>query len=219
LKEALRKNPRAVLAELKRASPSKGKIGTISDPAQRASLYVQAGAAAISVLTSPKFEGSLKDLALVQKSLAHTSVPILRKDFILEPVQIAQAAAHGANAVLLIVTFLKERTQEMLEITKKMGLEAVVEVHSEEEFQYFQGAEIVAVNQRNLLDFSMHPDVHARLIGKIPEQAVPMAASGIASAEDAARLFGLGYTALLVGESLTRAEDPLQFLSSLRLPC
>lgn len=219
LKEAL-EGPNAILAEIKRSSPSKGKIGSIPDPAKRASQYVQGGASAISVLTSSRFDGSLEDLGAVAKSLFHTPVPILRKDFILEPIQIAQAAAHGADAVLLIATFLKERTQEMLDLTKKMGLEALIEVHREEEFAYFHGAEIVGVNQRNLVDFSMHPEVHANLIDKIPEGCLSLAASGILSSEDADRIFALGYRAILVGEALTRSESPLDFLSSLRSsPC
>jgi indole-3-glycerol phosphate synthase len=220
LKNALATTPHAILAEIKRASPSKGIIGEIPDLANQASQYVQGGAAAISVLTSERFKGTLEDLGAVAKSLAHTPVPILRKDFILEPIQIAQAAAHGADAVLLIATFLKRRTQEMIEIAKKIGLETIVEVHTAEELSYFQGAEIVAVNQRDLHNFSMHPETHEKLIGKIPQGALPLAASGVATPEDAARIFGLGYRALLVGEALTRSDNPLEFLSQIRMiPC
>jgi anthranilate phosphoribosyltransferase len=215
LKKALSSTPNAVLAEIKRASPARGKIGDIPDPASQAMKYVQGGAAAISVLTCLRFDGTLEDLGAVVRSLAKTRLPVLRKDFILEPIHIAQAAAHGADAVLLIATFLKERTQEMMEMAKKIGLEAVVEVHDPEELRYFQGAEIIAVNQRNLSDFSMHPEIHDLAIGKIPSSALPLAVSGIASAEEAKRLFQLGYRALLIGEALTRSNDPAQFLRSI----
>ena len=220
LKKALATTPHAVLAEIKRASPSLGKIGAIPDPAVQASKYVQGGAAAISVLTSARFDGTLEDLGAVAKSLELTPVPILRKDFILEPIQIAQAAAHGADAVLLIAGHLKERLPEMMEVAKKIGLEALVEVHDPKELDYFRGAEIIAVNQRNLHDFSMHPEIHEFAIGKIPAAALPVAASGVASPIDAARLFQMGYRALLIGEALTRSKDPIAFLRELRrLPC
>lgn len=215
LKEAL-ESPNAILAEIKRSSPSRGKIGSIPDPGKRASLYVEGGASAISVLTSSRFDGSLEDLGAVAKSLVYTPVPVLRKDFILEPIQIAQAAAHGADAVLLIASFLKERTQEMLDLTKKMGLEALVEVHREEELAYFHDAEIVGVNQRNLLDFSMHPEAHDNIIDKLPKDCLSLAASGILSSEDATRVFALGYRAILIGEALTRSLNPLDFLSVIR---
>lgn len=238
LKEALRMNPHAIVAEIKRASPSIGKIGVIADPAKRSCDYVAAGAAAISVLTHANFEGSLDDLRSVAKALQGTQVPILRKDFLKEPIHIAQSAAAGADAVLLIAGYLKERTEEMLEMTKRLGLEALVEVHSEEELAYIKTAEIIGVNQRNLRPFldlldasktsgnqpeqtnlSMHPEVCEELIDKLPESAVKLAASGIASAEDAARAFALGYDAILVGEALTRAEDPQQLLIALRGTC
>ncbi len=220
LKEALKETPNAVIAEIKRASPTKGKLGDIPDPAVQASCYVQGGAAAISVLTSSKFDGTLEDLGAVAKSLEASPVPILRKDFILEPIQIAQAAAHGADAVLLIATFLKERTQEMMEAAKKIGLEALVEVHDAEELNYFQGAELIAVNQRNMHEFTMHPEMQEKAIGQIPKEALAVAASGVASPEDAARLYQMGYSAFLIGEALTRSKDPIAFLTQIRrLPC
>jgi len=219
MKEAIRKTPCAILAEIKRASPAKGKIGQIADPAERASLYVQGGAAAVSVLTSARFDGTLEDLHAVSKELIHTPVPVLRKDFILEEIQIAQAAAHGADAVLLIAPFLKEKTGSMIETAKRMGLEAIVEVHTEEELAYFQTADLIAVNQRNLVDFTMHPEKHDQAIPHLPKDAVKIAASGISSAESASQAFALGYDALLVGEALTRSESPLELLASMRTSC
>lgn len=216
LHDALRKNPAAILAEIKRASPSKGKIGEIPDVVQRALGYVMGGAAALSVLTSSRFEGSLEDLRAVTHALSTTQIPVLRKDFISEPIQLAQTAVHGADAVLLIAASLKEKTAEMMAMAKQMGLEAVVEVHTEQEIAYGKGAEILGVNQRDLSDFSMHKEVHEQLIGKIPEGAVRLAESGIQTAEDARHLFSLGYDALLVGEALTRAINPLELLSAMR---
>jgi indole-3-glycerol phosphate synthase len=104
----------------------------------------------------------------------------------------------------------------MIETAKKIGLEAIVEVHGVEDGAYFQDAEIIGVNQRNLSDFSMHPQIHETWISRIPAKVVSLAASGVLSPEDAERIFALGYEAILVGEALTRSEDPLSLLSSFR---
>ncbi len=213
LKSALKNH--AVIAEIKRASPSKGKIGEIRDVSERASLYVQGGAAALSVLTDPAFDGRLRDL---QQAAKECPVPILRKGFFYEKKDVRDAKLNGADAILLIASALKKRTSEMVKEAKRFGLDALVEVHTEEELRFAldAGAEIVGVNQRDLRDFSMHPEVQAELIGKIPPEIVRVAESGVSRAEDAKRAFSLGYDAILVGEALTRAEDPLTFLSTLR---
>ncbi len=219
LKEAIRRNPFAIIAEVKRKSPSAGHIGEIPDSAERASLYVKGGAAAISVLTAEAFGGSIEDLKKVSKTLAHTSVPILRKDFLTEPKQIQEAAEAGADAVLLIVAYLGDRTKEMVLEARKFGLEALVEIHNEAELAIAldSGAEIIGVNQRNLKDFTMHPEIYAEVIEKIPSYLVRIAESGIRTPEDAEHVRNLGFEAILVGEMLTRAEDPLAFLSTLRM--
>lgn len=216
LKQALLYTPHAVIAEIKRKSPSKGEIGKISDPAARASLYVQGGAAAISVLTSAGFGGNLADLKEVANALQATPVPVIRKDFLLTKEDIQ--ASQDADAVLLIVSKLGARTEEMLLECLKVGLEAIVEVHTEEELKIAidAGAEIIGVNQRDLNDFSMHPEVYERLIGKIPANAVKIAESGMRTEEDVRFVRQLGYDAVLVGETLTRSQNPLETLSTFR---
>ncbi len=198
LKEAIRKKPRALIAEIKRASPSRGKIGSIPDVAARAQFFESSGSAAISVLTSSRFDGSLADLEEVSKTV---SIPILRKDFITTEEDLRET---NSDAVLLIVAYLGERTKEMLRLARQYDLEAIVEIHNEEELEIAleARAEMIGVNQRNLTDFSMHPEVH-QLVRKIPEQIVKIGESGIRTPADAERLFQMGYDALLVGEALT----------------
>ncbi|HAB99233.1 MAG TPA: anthranilate phosphoribosyltransferase [Parachlamydiales bacterium] len=198
LKEAIKRSSGALIAEIKRASPSKGKIGDIPDPAQRALFYESNGARAISVLTSDRFEGSLVDLDVVKNVV---SIPVLRKDFVTNFDQLLES---DADAVLLIVANLGERTKEMLDFAKKLGLEAIVEVHNREELDIAlsSGAEMIGVNQRNLKDFTMHPEVYG-LISEIPSHIVKIAESGVRNSSDAQRLFDLGYDAILVGEALT----------------
>lgn len=237
LKEALSQK-KGVLAEIKRASPAKGKIGGIANPAERALQYVSGGASAISVLTSDLFEGTLGDLKAVSEALRNTNVPVLRKDFLLRPEQIAESAEHGADIILLIVYFLKEKTKEMLQEARSFGLEAIVEVHNEEELQIAldAGAEIIGVNQRDLKvfigldekgeicrlqrpqgkDFGMHPEIYEKLIPLIPSHLVKIAESGVKSPDDAVSAYRLGYDAVLVGEALTRSEDPAAFISQMR---
>lgn len=212
LKKALQQF--GVIAEIKRKSPSAGEIGEIPDPAERAKLYVLGGAAAISVLTADSFGGSLDDLETVAEALKDTPVPVVRKDFLTEPEQLKQS--KGADAVLLIVARLKERTKEMLLEAHKLGLEAIVEVHTEEELKIAiaAGAEIIGVNQRDLRDFTMHPEVYERI--EIPAGIVKIAESGMKTAEDVKRVQNLKYDAILVGEALTRAADPLALLSTFR---
>ena len=208
-KEAIRNG--GVIAEIKRASPSKGKIGEINDPAGRAMLYESMGASAISVLTSDRFEGSLDDLRVVRKGV---SIPVLRKDFITTKEQLAET---DADAVLLIVANLKERTKEMLDEARRLRLDAIVEIHNESELQIAldAGAEIIGVNQRNLKDFTMHPEVH-ELVRMIPKHIVKIAESGVQNEEDAKRMFQMGYDAILVGEALTRSPELCEGLCSLK---
>ena len=213
LKEAIRRQPCALIAEIKRASPSKGVIGVIPDAAERARYYESQGAVALSVLTSERFAGSLADLKAVAEAV---SIPVLRKDFITTPEQLAEV---DADAVLLIVFYLGsvEKTKEMLARAQQLGMEAVVEVHNEAELQIAlaAGAEIIGINQRNLSDFTMHPESY-QLIRKMPQQIIKIAESGVCNISDAKERFQMGYDAILVGEALTLNPKLCEALCSLK---
>lgn len=203
LKAAIQNGKGAVIAEIKRASPSAGKIAEILHPMEKVREYVQAGAAAISVLTHEAFGGSMQDL----NEVAHASnVPVLCKDFLIDIAQIAAAASAGADAVLLIVSALKEETARFVKAAHLFGMEAVVEVHHEAELSIALAAQadIIGVNQRDLSDFSMHPEVFQQIGALIPPAIVKIAESGIRSMAEANELFAIGYDGVLVGEALSR---------------
>lgn len=216
---ALRKPPGclAVIGEIKRRSPSKGLISDIKDPALLSRHYNEAGAAAISVLTDgPGFGGSMADLEAVVKEQARKKGQfpgpsvVLRKEFIIDPVQIAEAAVAGAHAVLLIVAALGEaRTGELLAETHRLGLDAIVEVHDEPELAaaVAVGAEIIGVNNRDLRTFEVSLQTAERLRAGIPEGVLAVAESGIEECLDAWRVRDMGYSAILVGEALVKAAD------------
>lgn len=216
---AIRKPPGclAVIGEIKRRSPSKGLISDIKDPALLSRHYNEAGAAAISVLTDgPGFGGCMADLEAVVKEQARKKGQfpgpsvVLRKEFIIDPVQIAEAAVAGAHAVLLIVAALGEaRTGELLAETHRLGLDAIVEVHDEPELAaaVAVGAEIIGVNNRDLRTFEVSLETAERLRAGIPEGVVAVAESGIEECLDAWRVRDMGYSAVLVGEALVKAAD------------
>ncbi len=208
IKNALKKG---VIAEIKRASPSKGMIGEIADPALRAKEFEKMGAGAISVLTSERFQGSLGDLAAVKGAVR---IPVLRKDFI---ANVDELRKTQADLILIIVAVLKEKTKEMMDEAKQLGLLPIVEVHTEEELNLAieAGAEVIGVNQRDLKDFSMHPEAH-QLISKIPNSILKIAESGVQNVEDARRLYRLGYDAILVGEAFTKQPKLCGELCSLK---
>lgn len=203
----------AVISEIKRASPSAGHIAEIGDPLERAKLYVELGAAAISVLTDAGFNGSMADLRRVTEGLKDSPIPVLCKDFMLTPPQIAEAAANGADVILLIVHVLKEKTLEMAKLAHAFGLEILVEVHnpSELEIALQANADVIGVNQRDLNDFTMHPDQFAELIKLIPAGVVKVAESGLKTREQALAAIALGYDGVLVGEALSRLANPAEF--------
>ncbi|MDD3267278.1 MAG: anthranilate phosphoribosyltransferase [Burkholderiales bacterium] len=213
MKEALRAKGFAVISEIKRASPSAGHIADIGDPLERALEYVSYGAAAISVLTDAGFNGSMADLKRVADGLKDTPVPVLCKDFMLTPPQIAEAYANGADVILLIVHVLKEKTFEMAKIAHSFGLEVLVEVHnaSELDIALAADADVIGVNQRDLNDFSMHPEQFADLIKLIPTDRVKVAESGLKTREAALNVIELGYDGVLVGEALSRLDNPATF--------
>lgn len=207
----------AVIAEIKRASPSAGKIAVIDNPVDRASLYVSLGAAAISVLTDEGFEGSIKDLIDVSAALKDTKAAVLRKEFILYPEQVAQSMANGADAILLMVSVLGEKTKYFVDLAHAFGLETLVEIHALHELEIAKnsGSDVIGINQRDLRDFSMHPEIFGQLVDKLPPDSVKIAESGIKTAKDAKNVFALGYNAVLVGEALSRLDNPADFFSQL----
>jgi indole-3-glycerol phosphate synthase len=199
----------AVIAELKKASPSKGLIRADFHPAALAQDLEAAGAAALSVLTDEEFfQGSLGNL---REASAAVSVPCLRKDFIVDEFQIVEARANSADAVLLIVAALtSDELKKLARAARFQRLDVLCEVHDEQELQVAldAGCDLIGVNTRDLRTFHVDPERALALAEKIPANAVRVAESGIHSAEDIARLRAVGYDAFLVGESLMRAERP-----------
>jgi indole-3-glycerol phosphate synthase len=206
-----------VIAEIKRRSPSAGAIAPDLDPVTQARAYLEGGAAAISVLTEPDFfGGSLDDLRAVR---AAVPLPVLRKDFILDPLQVAEAAAAGADALLLIVAALDaDRLGELLAACEEVGVEALVEVHDAAELVVANqaGAPLIGVNNRDLRTFVTDLTTAEALAGDIRPGAVTVAESGVVSPAGAARMAAAGYDAVLVGEAAVRSGDPAGFVTSLR---
>lgn len=200
----------SVISEVKRRSPSKGALSEIADPAELAAAYARGGAAAISVLTEKhRFGGSLADLVAV-RAVAPT-VPILRKDFIVEPYQLLEARAHGADLALLMVVSLEgEKLRRLYDYALELGLTPLVEVHDETETERAVelGAELIGVNARNLKTLEIDPSVFSRLAPLIPQDRVKVAESGIFTPEDVARYVREGARAVLVGEALVKDGDP-----------
>ena len=211
----------AFIAECKAASPSEGKIRPEYHPAEHARAYKTASAAAISVLTEEsQFGGSLAHLAAVR---AAVDLPLLRKDFIVTPYQIAEARAYGADAVLLIAAALDAPTlAELVDRAHALGLGVLLEVHSEQEAEDADRAvdlatvEAVGVNHRDLRTFEIDLGLSERILPHLPPAVARVAESGIASGEDAARVRAAGADAVLVGTSLMREADPGRALARLR---
>jgi indole-3-glycerol phosphate synthase len=199
----------SVIAEVKRRSPSKGALAEIPDPAALAAAYARGGAAAISVLTEERrFGGSLADLAAVR---AAVDTPVLRKDFVVEPYQVLEARAAGADLVLLIVAALDDDDLRRLhDLACELGLRVLVEVHdvAETDRAVALGAELIGVNARNLKTLAVDDDTFGRLAPLVPSDRVLVAESGIGGAGDVARFVGQGARAVLVGEALVRDGDP-----------
>jgi indole-3-glycerol phosphate synthase len=199
----------AVIAEVKRQSPSAGLIRGDLDPAERAATYAGAGAAAISVLTDgPFFGGSIADL---RAAVARVRVPVLRKDFILDELQIVEARAAGAAAVLLIVRALERaRLESLIRFAATQGLDALVEVHSEGELTRALegGGGIIGVNSRDLDTFRIDIPAAWKLLSRVPADRVAIAESGMKSVEDVERAAEAGADAVLIGTALSAADAP-----------
>lgn len=220
-KSALRNNKElAVIAEIKRQSPSKGKIAEIKNPVELALKYVQGGANAISVLTDEKFfNGSLDDLQKVSATLKQYPCPVLRKDFIIHEIQIAEAIAYGADAILCIVAVLGNHSKRLLDYARKMGIEVIVEVHNIDELNIAldSGAEIIGVNNRNLSNFEVETQNAFDLINKIPDNIIKIAESGILEPKLAQRYYQSGFDAVLIGEGLVKSENPENFIKNCKI--
>jgi indole-3-glycerol phosphate synthase len=221
-REAARREPRGplfhralagrgvnVIAECKRRSPARGVLRAKYDPAAIAQAYERAGAAAVSVLTEPSFfDGALEHLAAVR---AATSLPVLRKDFIVEPYQLVEARAFGADAVLLIVLALDEqRLRALHREAASLGLAVVTEVHDETEIPRAldAGADVIGVNSRNLRTLAVAVNRLVDMAERIPTATTAVAESGIRTPEDIDRLRRVGYRGFLVGEALVSSPDP-----------
>jgi indole-3-glycerol phosphate synthase len=205
-----------VIAEFKRRSPSKGTIKGDADPETVARQYERGGAAAISVLTEPDyFDGSLDDLRLVRKA---TALPILRKDFIIDEFQICEAAALGADALLLIVAALTDvELSHLRQITEDdLGMDALIEVHTADEMRRAidSGAQLIGVNNRNLASFEVSLETSIELARLAPGKTL-ISESGIATIADVNRLRIAGYRGFLIGETLMRAADPATMIAEL----
>ena len=206
-----------IIAEFKRASPSKGEISASAAAGETARRYESGGAAALSVLTEEDFfRGTLADLAEAKRSCA---LPVLRKDFIFDAYQVYEAAAAGADALLLIVAALSDETlRHLRSLTEdELGLDALVEVHTADEMERAgrAGATLIGVNNRNLRTFKVTLDVSASLARRAPEGALLVSESGISKPDDIGFLRQHGYSAFLVGETLMRAGRPEEALREL----
>jgi indole-3-glycerol phosphate synthase len=199
----------AIIAEVKKASPSRGILCADFHPDAIARAYRDAGACALSVLTDREFfQGSLEDLRAAK---AASGLPVLRKDFTLDEYHVYEAAAAGADAVLLIVAILQTGLlARLIRLSRALGLDALVEVHSAEELRSAAtaGAEIIGVNNRDLRTFEVSIETSLRLIGMIPDDVIAVSESGLRTAEDLERLRAAGFDAFLIGERFMTEKDP-----------
>ena len=205
-----------VIAECKRRSPSKGVLAAEYNPVSIARSYEQGGAAAISVLTEPTFfDGALEHLAAVRRAV---SLPLLRKDFIVDEYQLLEARAAGADAVLLIVAALDRRDLLRLQVrARELGLATLVEVHDEAELSRAvdSGARVIGVNNRNLRTLQVDVDASYRLAARIPRNVVGVSESGLQSRADLEALAAAGYRAFLIGERFMTDPDPARAIRAL----
>ena len=213
--QTLSKNGLSIIAEIKRRSPIKGFIGEISDPVKLAQSYVEGGADAVSILTDEKgFGGSKEEFSSIARIFADTDIVLLRKDFIIDPIQVAESAALGADAILLIVSVLQEKTKDFLKLCEKYSLEALVEVHTEKELSIAieAGAQIIGINNRNLTDFQIDLSHSKNLLKKMPKNVIKISESGIKCPQDARNMRKTGFDGVLIGESLVKCDSPKLFI-------
>ena len=200
-----------IIAEVKKASPSRGVIRSDFNPVDIALTYANNGASAISVLTDVKyFQGSLEYLKDIKDALGDKRIPLLRKDFILDPYQVYESRAYGADAILLIVAILNpEKLGELLRLSNDLNIDCLVEVHNESELEIalHSGARIIGINNRDLSTFEVDMTTTKRLRPRVPEDRIVVSESGIKDRSDIEKLAGWGVDAVLIGESLMSAPD------------
>jgi indole-3-glycerol phosphate synthase len=212
--DALKGEEVSIIAEIKRATPSKGRLNLDLDAAKAAEAYARGGASALSVLTEPDyFKGSLEDLEIA----ASAGIPVLRKDFIIDPVQILEARAAGADAVLLIVRIVGSELAELVSQVKSLGMDPLVEVYDENDIEraVAAGAGLIGVNHRDLETFEVDPERTLKLAALVGDAATLIALSGVSERSEVEELARAGASAVLVGEALTRAGDPVAKLQEL----
>lgn len=206
----------SVIAEVKRKSPSKGDLAQIPEPAKLAAQYQEAGAAAVSVLTEKRrFNGSLEDFDAVRKEI---SLPMLRKDFMVDEYQFYEARAHGADLVLLIVAGLsKSQLSDYFALATELGMKSLIEVHTNDELEAAMeiNPEIVGINSRNLKTLEVDPAAFKELIPRIPNGLIKVAESGISSRSDVLFAQEAGANVILVGEALVKAGDAITSMRDL----
>ena len=210
LSAALNADGIRLIAEVKKASPSRGLLSPDFDPVRLAGAYVANGAAAVSCLTDPRFQGELAHLSAIKQAGASGRAPVLRKDFIFDPYQVYEARAAGADGILLIVAILESSLlRELLEMSHSLGMQCLVEVHDESELEASveAGAEIIGVNNRDLHTFTTDLAVTQRLAPQVPQGKVTVSESGIFTADDLQILSTFRVNAVLVGEAIVTAPD------------
>lgn len=218
-KSMLKAKPLSVIAEIKRQSPSKGLISTIPDPANLAQAYISGGASCLSVLTDYHFfGGTLKDLIEVVKVADQQSIPVLRKDFIIDKIQIAEARLSGASAVLCIISVLGNKAKHLIDYAKSIGLDVLVEVHDATEIKIALdcGADIIGINNRNLNTFDVRTESSLTLLAQLPNTVIKVAESGITEPMLAQQYYQAGFDAVLIGEALVKSVNPAQFIEACR---
>lgn len=207
LEAALRGPGTSLIAEIKRASPLKGPLDLDLDAARLARTYADAGASALSVLTEPDgFKGSIEDM----EAALGAGVPVLRKDFVVDPWQVMESRAAGADAILLIVRVVGSDLETLLSAARSLAMDALVEVHHEHELEdaLGAGATLIGVNHRDLTTFEVDPERTAKLAPRIPDQCTLVALSGVSTRREVEELEAAGAAAVLVGEALVTAPDP-----------
>ena len=221
-KSSLKQQGLSIIAEVKRQSPSKGHLSTIDDPTTLVQSYIDGGASAISVLTDKQyFGGHQDDLTRIVQYVKDKPIAVLRKDFIIDPIQLIESYLLQCDAVLLIVAVLGNKIKSLFDEAKRLGLDVLVEVHNQEELDIAIdiGADIIGINNRNLNTFAEDLSVSLQLRSLIPDSVVSVSESAIRTVNDIKRIKAAGFHSELIGEGLVKSAKPAELLSALRGYC